>query len=156
MVPRRFLVSGSSRPRTRGPVDSAGRISARPFRPGNTGSLRQALSGHSISTAYELGWSTLKNGELLRSAEEQGFDILVTTDTNLRYQQNLAARHIAVVVLSTTSWPCLRAVVDRIASAVDSASAGSYVEVFIPQVNSVKSRQKCKRHDAIGLKIVID
>jgi hypothetical protein len=56
-----------------------------------------------VSTAYELDWATLKNGELLRLAEENGFEVLVTTDTNLRYQQNLAERRIAVVVLSTTS-----------------------------------------------------
>jgi hypothetical protein len=94
--------------------------------------LRQALQEHSVSTAYELGWATLKNGELLRSAEERGFEVIVTTDTNLRYQQNLAARRIAVVVLSTTSWPRIRAAVAHVASAINSASVGSYVEVSIP------------------------
>ena len=94
--------------------------------------LRQALTSHSVSTAYELGWATLKNGELLRSAEERGFEVLVTTDTNLRYQQNLAARRIAVVVLSTTSWPRIRVVVEHVASAVNSASIGGYVEVSVP------------------------
>lgn len=94
--------------------------------------LRQALTNHSVSTAYELGWATLKNGELLRSAEKRGFEVLVTTDSNLRYQQNLAARRIAVVVLSTTSWPRIRVVVEQVASAVNSASVGSYVEVSIP------------------------
>ena len=94
--------------------------------------LRQALAGHSVVTAYELGWATLKNGELLRSAEEQGFEVLVTTDTNLRYQQNLAARQIAVVVLSTTSWPRIRVAVALVASAVNSASIGSYAEVSVP------------------------
>ena len=94
--------------------------------------LRQSLSEHSVSTAYELGWATLKNGELLRSAEEQGFEVLVTTDTNLRYQQNLAVRRIAVVALSTTSWPRIRIAVAHVASAVNSASVGSYVEVSIP------------------------
>ena len=58
--------------------------------------LRQALAGHSVFTTYELGWATLKNGELLRSAEEQGFEVLVTTDTNLRYQQNLAAQSATI------------------------------------------------------------
>jgi hypothetical protein len=58
-----------------------------------------------VSTAYELGWSTLKNGELLAAAECNGFDVFVTTDTNLAYQQNLSNRKIAIVVLSTTSWP---------------------------------------------------
>lgn len=94
--------------------------------------LRQALTDHSVSTAYELGWATLTNSELLRSAEEQGFAVLVTTDTNLRYQQNLAARRIAIVVLSTTSWPRIRAVVEHVASVVNSASVGGYVEVSIP------------------------
>ena len=94
--------------------------------------LRQALVGHIVSTAYELGWATLKNGELLRSAEEAGFDVLVTTDTNLKYQQNLAARKIAVVVLATTSWPRIRVVAESINSAVNSASIGSYVEVAVP------------------------
>ncbi|MEJ1959347.1 MAG: hypothetical protein WDM70_07890 [Nitrosomonadales bacterium] len=86
--------------------------------------LRQALTNHSVSTAYELGWATLKNGELLRSAEERGFDVLVTTDTNLQYQQNLAARRISVVVLSTTSWPRIRVVAEQVASAVNSVSVG--------------------------------
>ena len=94
--------------------------------------LRQALVGHIVSTAYELCWATQKNGELLRSAEEQGFEVLVTTDTNLRYQQNLAARRIAVVVLSTTSWPRIRVVAEHVASAVNAAAIGSYVEVPIP------------------------
>ena len=94
--------------------------------------LRQALASHSVSTAYELGWATLKNGELLRSAEEKGFDVLVTTDTRLRYQQNLAARRIAVVVLSTTSWPRIRVIAEHVTAAVGSASIGSYVEVSVP------------------------
>ena len=94
--------------------------------------LRQALTEHSVFTAYELGWATLKNGELLSSAEQQGFELLVTTDTNLRYQQNLATRKIAVVVLSTTSWPRIRGVVEHVASAINAASVGSYIEVLIP------------------------
>lgn len=90
------------------------------------------MPGNEISTAYELGWATLKNGELLRMAEERGFEVLVTTDTNLRYQQDLKHRRIAIVVLLTTSWPRIRSVVERVAMAVDSTSAGSYVEVAIP------------------------
>ena len=67
--------------------------------------LREFLSGHEVSTAYELGWSALRNGELLAMAEAGGFQVFVTTDNNLRYQQNLQDRGIAMVVLSTTSWP---------------------------------------------------
>lgn len=94
--------------------------------------LRNLLKGHDISTAYELGWSTLKNGELIAAAEASAFEVMVTTDTNLRYQQNLSGRTLAIVVLTTTSWPRIRKVIDRIASAIDSATQGSYAAVAIP------------------------
>ena len=93
--------------------------------------LRQFLPAHDVTTAYECGWSTLRNGELLDAAEKAGFAVLVTTDTNLEYQQNLAARRIAIVVLGTTSWPRIRAVVEAVAEVIDSAVSGSYVEVPI-------------------------
>jgi len=66
--------------------------------------LRDHLAGHEVRTAYELGWSTLRNGDPLAIAEQQ-FDTLVTTDRNLRNQQNLSGRRIAILVLPTTSWP---------------------------------------------------
>ncbi|HJS39044.1 MAG TPA: DUF5615 family PIN-like protein [Burkholderiales bacterium] len=90
--------------------------------------LREHLPGHSVVTAYEKGWSTLRNGELLALAEAQ-FDVLVTTDRNLRFQQNLAARRLAIVVLPTTSWPRLRTVAARIAEFVAAAAPGS-ISVF--------------------------
>ena len=65
-------------------------------------------------------------------AEAAGFEVLVTTDQNLKYQQNLAGRTIAIVVISTTSWPRIRAGVDDVSRAVDAASAGVYIEVSIP------------------------
>jgi hypothetical protein len=64
--------------------------------------LRQRLSGHEISTAYEMGWSKLSNGELLAAAE-RSFDAFITTDQNLRHQQNLAGKRLAILVLPTTS-----------------------------------------------------
>ena len=73
------------------------------FDQGTPAPLRQFLLNHQVSTAYERGWSTLKNGELLQAAELAGFAVLVTTETPLKYQQNLAARRISVVALSTTS-----------------------------------------------------
>ena len=102
------------------------------FDQGTPAPLRQFLQGHQVSTAYERGWSTLKNGELLQAAELAGFSLLVTTDTNLKYQQNLASRRISVVVLSTTSWPRIKAQVEPVILAVNSAVPGSYVEVRIP------------------------
>lgn len=94
--------------------------------------LRRSLKQYEVSTAYELGWSTLKNGELLQAAETEEFAVLVTTDRNLKYQQNLEARRIAIVVLTSTSWPRIQRVIDEITDAIDKASEGSYAEVEIP------------------------
>lgn len=94
--------------------------------------LREFLSGHEVSTAYELGWSALRNGELLAMAEAGGFQVFVTTDNNLRYQQNLQERRIAIVVLSTTSWPRIRLRVEDIRLAIDQAVASGFYEVLIP------------------------
>lgn len=94
--------------------------------------LRKHLSAHQVTTIFELGWNNLKNGELLQKAEESGFSVLVTTDQNLRYQQNLTGRKIAVIVLTTTSWPRIERATTNVAKAVDSAAPGSYLEVSIP------------------------
>jgi hypothetical protein len=79
-----------------------------------------------------LVWDTLSNGELLRAAEEAAFEVFLTTDKNIRYQQNLADRVIAIVVLGNSRWPVVRLYVDRIAAAITAAKAGSYTEVEIP------------------------
>ena len=102
------------------------------FDQGTPAPLRQFLPQHEVATAYERGWATLKNGELLGAAEAAGFVMLVTTDTNLKYQQNLSARQIAVVVLNTTSWPRIRASADLIIEAVNHAAVGRYTELPIP------------------------
>lgn len=90
--------------------------------------LRDHLRGHEVQTAFELGWSALSNGELLAAAEPK-FDVFVTTDRNLRHQQNLAGRRIAVLVLPTTSWPRLQAITGRIAKEIGSLQPGVYREV---------------------------
>ena len=94
--------------------------------------LRNHLSGHQVSTAYELGWGSLKNGELLQQAESRDFEVLITTDQNLKYQQNLANRRIAIVVLSSTSWPRIQKVVSSIVGAISNIKQNSYVEVSVP------------------------
>ena len=94
--------------------------------------LRRKLTRHEVVTAFERGWSQLKNGALLDVAEKDAFDILVTTDSNLKHQQNLSSRKIAIVVLTTTSWPRIERAVDSVVAAVDAATPGSYVEVEIP------------------------
>ena len=94
--------------------------------------LRQLLSPHQMETAYERGWNTLKNGELLSAAEQEGFEVLVTTDQNLRYQQNLGDWRVAVVVLSSTSWPRIQKAVTAIRQAIETTLPGSFTEVDIP------------------------
>ena len=73
-----------------------------------------------------------QNGELLRLAEESGFNLLLTTDKNLRYQQNLTNRKISIVVLGNSTWRFVRLHLDRDILAVDLAGAGSFAEVDIP------------------------
>ena len=94
--------------------------------------LRRSLTGHDVATAYELGWSTVTNGDLIRLAEQEGYELLITTDTNLRYQQNLKGRSIAILVLTTTSWPRIRQVTERIVAAIAMINRGSYEELLIP------------------------
>jgi hypothetical protein len=90
------------------------------------------LIGHAVVRARDRGWERLSNGDLLAEAEQAGFEVFLTADKNIRYQQNLAGREIAVVVLSTPQWPIVRLHVAKIAAAVNAATPGSYVGVQIP------------------------
>lgn len=93
--------------------------------------LRRQLAGHTITTAYEQGWATLTNGALLDAAERAGFEVVITTDQNLRYQQNLTGRRLAFVVLQSTSWPRIRTQVAAIQAVLDTIVPGSYHEIAI-------------------------
>jgi len=104
------------------------------FDQGTPAPLRQVLAEHQIHTAYERGWSTLKNGEFLAAAEGAGCQVLVSTDRNLKSQQNLAARSLGIVVLLTTSWPRIQRKVGAVVEAVNGASPGSYIEVSFDDV----------------------
>lgn len=91
--------------------------------------LRRYLHPGRVDTAAEMGWSKLGNGELLAAAEEAGFDLIITTDQNLRYQQNLAQRRIGIIVLMSTSWPRIQRHVSDVIAAVDGLPHGGYAEV---------------------------
>ena len=93
--------------------------------------LRRALASHSVATAHEQGWATLTNGELLAAAEGS-FDVFVTTDQNLRYQQNLTGRRLAILVLPTTSWPRLQLHAPAIAAALVALRPGELQEWSFP------------------------
>lgn len=98
------------------------------FDQGTPAPLRLALAGHEVLTAFELGWSTLSNGDLLAVAERE-FDVLITTDRNLRHQQKVTGRGLAILVLPTTSWPRLQRNRDAIARTVASIAKGQYLEL---------------------------
>lgn len=92
--------------------------------------LREHLLKHTVATAYELGWSNLKNGDLLASAEGS-FDIFITTDQQLRYQQKLEGRELAILVLLTTSWPRIKEFIPDIQEAVNKIRPGEYLEIKV-------------------------
>jgi hypothetical protein len=88
--------------------------------------------GHVVVTAWFQGWSSLKNSALLDAAEEAGFDLFITADQELNYQQNLTGRKMALLVLSTNNWSIIKTHVGEIMAAIDAAAPGSYTEVEIP------------------------
>jgi len=91
--------------------------------------IRRHLIGHTVETAPELGLAALGNGDLIEAAERGGFDIMVTADQNLSYQQNLTGRGLALVVLSTNHWDTIRPSVGRVVAAVNAINRGGFVTV---------------------------
>jgi hypothetical protein len=102
------------------------------FDNGTPAPLCYALKGHVVVEAIERGWDRLANGELIAAAEAAGFELLLTTDKNIRYQQHLTGRTIAFVVLGNQQWPTLRRYIERVVAAVNAATPGSYTEVDVP------------------------
>ncbi len=102
------------------------------FDHGTPSGIAKALSGHDVTEAIDRGWDRISNGQLLKLAEEAGFGLLLTTDKNIRYQQNLAGRKISIVVLGNSTWRYVRLRLDRIVEATNAATPGSYIEVPIP------------------------
>jgi hypothetical protein len=102
------------------------------FDNGTPRGVARALTHHTVKEARAQGWDNLQNGELLDAAEAAGFDLLLTTDQNLRYQQNLSGRRIAIVVLMKSRWKLVRQQLPMIVAAVDASLPGGYVQVEIP------------------------
>ena len=102
------------------------------FDHGTPSGIAPSLAGHEVTEAIELGWDRISNGELLTKAEAAGFDLLLTTDKNIQYQQNLKGRQIAIVVLGNSAWRIVRVHLDRIVAVVDKSAQGSYSAVDIP------------------------
>jgi len=88
--------------------------------------LGRFLLGHEVTIAADIGWATLENGDLLNAAELAGFDLLLTCDQNISYQQNLTGRRLALVVLTTNYWPRLKNHTAAVAAAVAAVQSGSF------------------------------
>ncbi len=123
---------GRRRPRSRSPPLHRGLSVRILFDQGTPAPLRRALPGHEVSTVYEFGWSTLPDGPLLAAAEQAGFELFITTDQQLRFQQRLTGRHLAILVLGSTSWPRIAPHGEAIRQMVERLTAGSYHEFPIP------------------------
>lgn len=93
--------------------------------------LRNFLPGHEVKTALEMGWAGLENGELLKAAEAENFQVMVTCDQNISYQQNLTGLQLALVALDTNYWPTLRENTAPVVQAVNAAKPGSFQMVSI-------------------------
>ena len=101
------------------------------FDHGTPRGLARALHSHTVKEAKAQGWDTLSNGDLLNAAEKAGFDVLLTTDTNLPHQQNLRGRKLAIVILSRNRWSLVRPKMQQIADAVNAAKPGTCTVVEI-------------------------
>ena len=110
------------------------------FDQGTPAPLRRHLGDHDVDTVTERGWSELGNGDLIAKAEDGRYDILVTTDQNMRYQQNLAGRRLAVVVLLSTAWPRVRLRTEEIRAVVNQVRPGEFREVPIPREDAASDR----------------
>ena len=94
--------------------------------------MHRLLVGHECRTAQQCGWGGIKNGDLLELAEME-FPLFITSDQNLRYQQNLAGRRIAILVLKTTDWRLIRLRVDSVVGAISDLAPGAYLELEFPR-----------------------
>jgi hypothetical protein len=92
--------------------------------------LKDHLKNHTVATVFELGWSTLENGKLLAAAEAS-FDLFITTDQQIRYQQRLTGRQLAILVLLTTNWPLIRKSIPQIQAAIEQIKPGDYRELVV-------------------------
>jgi hypothetical protein len=99
------------------------------FDEGTPWPLRSFLIGHDVSTAKREGWAGVENGFLIEAAETAGFDVIISTDKNIRYQQNISARKITILVLTRPQWPELKLIIANVVDAINTAIPGFYKEI---------------------------
>ncbi len=91
--------------------------------------LRRYLAEHNVDTADEKGWARIRNGNLLDNAERDGYEIVITGDQNMRYQQNMAGRQVAVIVLLSNRWPRVQLRIEEIRASLEGLEPGEVREV---------------------------
>jgi hypothetical protein len=107
--------------------------------------IRTLVAGFHVEAVAEMGWAGLTHGDLIQAAEEAGFEAMITCDQNIRYQQNLAGRRLALVVLTTNHWDTIRANSGGILPVVERAAVDSFVIVEMP-----KPPRRRRRHPPLG------
>ena len=93
--------------------------------------LRRYLTEHTVDTANEKGWAELGNGNLLDNAEREGYEIMITADQSMRYQQNLGRRQMAVIVLLSNRWAEVQMRIEEIRAALEGIQPGELREIPI-------------------------
>ncbi len=92
--------------------------------------MHRLLAGHECTTAQKRGWGGIKNGDLLQRAESE-FELFITSDQNIRYQQNLAGRRIAILELSTNDLRRITAATGKIQTAIASIEPSAFIQLHI-------------------------
>lgn len=111
------------------------------FDNGTPAPLRRHLGDHIIHTAARMGWANFRNGDLLDRGEENSYEVLITTDQNIRYQQNLTGRIIDIVVLMNPWWPFVRLCAVATREALYTVHAGEVMEVPISADRGSQNRE---------------
>jgi predicted nuclease of predicted toxin-antitoxin system len=101
------------------------------FDNGTPRGVAKALQAHIVEETRSRGWDTLLNGELLQAAEAADFDVFVTTDRDIQYQQNLTGRRVAVIVLTKARWRLIQRQLPVLSSTVSAAQPGDFIEIEI-------------------------
>ena len=91
--------------------------------------LRHYIADHTVDTADEKGWARIRNGNLLDNAERDGYEVLLTADHSMRYQQNMTSRQVAVIVLLSNRWPRVQLRIEEIRAALEGLAPGEVREV---------------------------
>jgi hypothetical protein len=103
--------------------------------------LRKLLAPHEVVTFTYMGWAGLQNGDLLRAAEENGMDVLLTEDQSLHFEQNLSGRRLAIVALSAIQLPIIKENLPKVIASVDAAAPGSFQVVNCGTFSRKKPRE---------------